>query len=322
MDNIESITEEKEAKKPFYSYRGVSKCYSAGISFITDNFLFFLKTFSPVFALSGAFTALMFALMPMMVVNVGYVVAYYLDILLILGINLFGVAMLYRLILQDSLGKGFLGYNSWTLLKASRKQINRVVAYAFISIVLGIVSFIPSVVGIFIATLLSGVAEGMDMAKLAQLNSIGQLIVLANFLIVLFVLIIPFKMVLPYMMMEKGNMFKDFFKGIKKGYKIWGKNFGLFMLVSITILVLFCLTTLPCSVLISARTNALLSLQMGDPVTLPAGFSVFVMIAAFFQGFVMSFMSFIDILSFAYLYASAKHDDKQKDQGLKIDELA
>lgn len=312
MENIESITEEKEAKLPFYSYRSVLKCYSAGISFVTDNFLFILKTFSPVFACSALFFAiwldLLYSFQPYFILM--SFIAFFL-----FAVNYYVVmAMTFRVFDQIALDKGFLGYNAWTLFKATRKKFVKMFHWFLICFVVVLVALIPT----FITAIV--LYSGMD--KTTPLETIGTNVLilygvmLINLIIFGFVVGVPMYMSMFYVMMEKGSSIKNAWKGLKVGYRLWAKCFGLLLLMVVTFDLLGAVFCSLLSVMYSAKAVAITSAAQGDIVYLPEAINWILPIVSFVTVF---FSCFIDVMAVScgiYLYASAKTDEKNKENAI------
>ncbi len=313
MDNIETIIEDKEVKQPFYSYRRVVKCYSLGISFLTDNILFLLKVFSPLFAIFALVSTLSFMTFFQMVnLPVWFSVVYALIQVCALVCV---IAMVSRLFEQEALSKGFLGYNFITLIKASRKQLMRTVCVFCVHIAVCVLFALPVV----LSSLL--MLKGKNMEQLTMAFLVVGAISMAMFAIALFAYAIPCVVAVPYSIMERGNVFKNMWKGFKSGYKVWGKCFGLSFLVAITVVIIAMMLFIPNSVLFGIQSSIMMSRSMGDPIYVPSFLTWLMPLVQFLTYFVSLLLVVVSYSSYVYLYASVKADEIQQASVSKIDEI-
>lgn len=314
MENIESITEEKVAKQPFYSYRGITKCYSAGVSFVTDNALFILKCFGPVFAcVAFFFTAwidLMYTFQP-------FYFAISMVSLFLMVVSAYVLsAMVFRVFEQISLDKGFLGYNTWTLLKASRKKIVKVIHFLLIYIAVEIVAMIPTIITAVV--IFSSIDKETNAEALTYRIIIVYGVMLLNILVYAFVVGVPSYLALYYVVMEKGSSIKNAWKGLKEGYRIWGKCFGLELLLGLTFYLIGFVFGMLVSVMYAAKMAATLSSSMGDPIDMPVVMDWILPFVTFVSIFFLCFLEVMGISAGAYLYASVKADEKNKETAMSF----
>lgn len=313
MENIESITEEKEAKLPFYSYRSVLKCYSAGISFVTDNFLFILKTFSPVFACVALFFAiwmdLLYSFQPY------FMVMSYLSLFLC-GIFMYVImAMTFRVFEQIASDKGFLGYNTLTLLKASRKKLVKMVHIYFINLASTIILLLPTIIT-GIVLYFYGAGEELTMESLGIKFIIFGGVLFVNVMFAGFAFGVPYYLAIYYVAMEKGSSLANLWKGLKVGYRMWAKCFGLELLLSVTFSLLGFVLGSVLSVMYSAKTVALMSAAQGDTVDMPEAMNWILPVVSFLTIFFACFLDIMAVSCGIYLYASAKTDEKNKENAI------
>jgi len=312
MENIESITEEEVAKQPFYSYRGVTKCYSAGVSFVTDNALFILKCFGPVFACLAFFSAAWMDLLCSF--EPFYMTMSFVSLFLMMVTAYVMAAMTLRIFEQISLDKGFLGYNTWTLLKASRKKLVKLLHLFLITLVANIVALIPTIIAA--VAVFWGMDKNMTQEALAYKIIIVYGVMLINLLIYGFVIGVPAYLATFYVLMEKGNSIKNAWKGLKAGYKVWGKCFGLELLIGLTFWLLSFVLGMLLGVMYSAKMAAAMSVLSGDPVDMPAIVDWILPVVDFVTMFFVCFLELMAISCGVYLYASVKADEKNKEKTL------
>ncbi|MCR5313450.1 MAG: hypothetical protein K6E54_07390 [Bacteroidaceae bacterium] len=307
MENVETVIDNADNKKaPFYSYRGVGKCLSAGVSFLTDNFIFILKVFSPIFAIGAIFYSIY--LYNSQNIETSSSIFATISLFVTLFVFAIEVAMLFRLYLQDSLNKGFLGYNTLSLIKASRKLILRSLVILLIEYLLFLVAFIPTLISYFY------VIKTNNFVLFA-------ITILANLIVFFFVIGVPNVLAYPYALMSRGNIFKDLWMGFKRGYKYWGKCFGLVLLTGLIIFVILVLFFVPVGILLGFKKSSEISISMGDIVNIPVWFDTIMYVVLYISSFVACFLELFFVSPFAYLYASVKVDEKQSEATLKIDEI-
>lgn len=305
MENVESIIEETEKKAPFYSYRSVGQCLSAGISFFTDNFLFMLKVSFPVLVISGALISVYFSSVspsgPSLIGSLASLGSMFMEFVII--------GMVMRLILQESMGKGFLGYNSWTLFRASLGQIKRCTIIYITLFVVFMLLMAPTICAFF---------PLMNMGT----PVVFAVVALLNLILVIFLFEVPANMALYYGVLENGSLWKNVWNGFKKGYKYWGRIFGLELIMfAVVAFICFCFA-LPAGVFAIAKNSMLQVQAMGDKVDDLDVINCWFMFVSFLSGFLCMFVHLVNVPVFGYLYATIKVSEEESVSLKKIDELA
>lgn len=301
---------EKQLKAPFYTYRGVTKCLSAGISFLTDNFLHIVKLSLP-FAISFAvvMSAITYvwsnSLFQKILIgqvegsDVSAVTLFatlgVLYVLMLVIVVMF-VGLILRLVHIYTHDLPLKKYKYIPTLKASLKYSGKaaliyLVVFAMATL-FGALSAVPFMFG----------GEGRLILGIKLLVSVVMIIALM-------VLVLPFNIALPAMIFEKGKPSKAAWYGYKKGMKIWGKVFCLNLLIGIFGIFIMFVLSMPSLTMISSFNAATLSQMNGDSVHLPAGFNVWYVIVLFITYYLFSFMFWIQSVPYCYLYASIKHDE-------------
>lgn len=313
MENINEI----QHKEPFYSYRKITRCLSAGISFLTDNFLHIVKLSLPyVVALAVFQTALAYigsnsSLLQVMMgnpeassvsmVTLGIIVGLLL-IAMFVAYSLYS-GLVYRLIhiYSHDLPLKSLGYIQ-TLKSSVKYGIKCGVFYlclALIVIVFETIAFVP----FFIPT------EGRMYLAI-------KLGVLLAVLLALFFVIVPCAFSMQAIFLEEGKAYKNAVYGFKKGLKYWGKSFCLALLIGLLEMLLIFVLSLPSLSMAQCYQAATLSQLNGDAVVIPTGFNFWYLVVLFVTSCLISFIAWIGPTSFAYLYASMKTDEKEQANNL------
>lgn len=299
--------------EPFYKYRGVTKCMSAGISFITDNFLNLVKLSMPyTTAFAIVFAAILYILsdsslmqvlagnaeasdMPIATLGVTLLV------LLFIGFVIFSLlnGLIFRLlhVYSQDLPVNKDGYK--LTLKYSLKYTQKFIVYyivtGFIGSVLGLLPVLP----LFIPT--EGILYlGLKLAGCAVL------------FIIVIILALPFAISLPAMYFEKGNAFKNAVYGYKKGFKMIGKIFGLGVLLMILGYTLLGILALPSITLVNTYRAATLSVLNGDAANMPSGYGFWYAVVLFVTCYLASFWIWLSDAVYCYLYASMKVDEAEQ----------
>lgn len=299
--------------EPFYKYRGVTKCMSAGISFITDNFLNLVKLSMPyTTAFAIVFAAILYILSDssltqvlagnadasnMSIVTLGITLL----ILLFIGFVIFSLleGLIFRLlhVYSQDLPVNKDGYK--LTLKYSLKYTQKFIVYyivtGFIGSLLGLLPVLP----LFIPTE-GNLYLGFKLAGCVIL------------FIIVIILALPFAISLPSMYFEKGNAFKNVVYGYKKGFKIIGKIFGLGILLMILIYTLLGVLALPSITLVSSYRAATLSVLNGDAANMPSGYGFWYAVVLFVTCYLASFVIWLSNAVYCYLYASMKVDEVEQ----------
>lgn len=309
MENSNEI----QQKASFFSYRGVTKCLSAGISFLTDNFLHIVKLSLPfAVAFSVLMTAItyiwsnsLFQQVLMGKVEDSSVSTITLGIVLfVLYLLTYAVAILFsglilRLVHIYSHDLPLKKFKYLLTLKSSLKYSCKsglfyVVAVCFV-LFFSFLSAVPFLFG----------GEG---------NIILGAKVFASFLVItiLAILALPLNVAFPALIFEKVSALKAGWKGYKKGLKIWGKVFCLNLLISLLGIFIMFVLAMPSLSMISCYNAATLSEVNGDAVHLPLGFNVWYVLILFLTFYLFTFFMWIETVPYCYLYASIKHDELEE----------
>lgn len=307
-------TSENQQSEQFYTYRGISKCLSAGISFLTDNFLYLIKISLPIAILYSIINgALAYFLSDTHISQslytivggantsgLGVVISFLLLCLLSYASTCFMLGLLYRLMCIHSHDIPLDKDNMLSTLKFSAKY--GVKAFCFYLIPLFIVLAFSTVSHY---ALMKNIANGAVFPWL----TLGIVILIV---IALLVFALPLSIALPAMYLEKGNAFKNCLYGYKKGIKSWGKVFCLSLLLVMLVGLIDFVLLMPALSMISCYHAATDSILNGDAVTMPSGFHFWYAIVLFVSYFILFFVSWVSHTPFCYLYASIKSDELEE----------
>lgn len=312
-------TNENQQSESFYKYRRVTKCLSAGISFLTDNFLHIIKVSLPIALAFAVINAAIAYLMS----DTGFIqtlittspdsgktkitAIVILIALLILSfiVTCLTVGLIYRLMSIYSHDLPLKKEKIKTTLKASVKYAFK--AFCFYLIPLAIL-FVYGFISIFILTK-QLMAEGAVFPWL----TLG---IIAVIFIVIIVLYLPLYIAMPAMFLEKGKPVKNAINGYKKGLKIWGKIFCMALLLTLLVGSIYFVLSMPALTMISCYRAATYSIFNGDAVTIPSGFAFWYAVILFLTYYLLFFVLWLTHTPLCYLYASIKSDEieEAKDQ--------
>ena len=296
---------DNQKELPFYSYRNVSKCLSAGISFLTDNFLHLIKLslpitipFTLVFAASIYLSsdATLFADPMNLWMSEGV-----LSFLLLLLSAAF-VGFIYNMVRMKSEDIDLKTVE----MKDSYKQpffkltVNALIVSLIFIVVTG---------GFCYLMMKSMLREAHGMAEVGENIAITSLLFL-----IMIAVFIPSGFCLPNVELGEGTLMSKFWKGYKVGWKKWGKLFALSLLVSIIVGIISLLLMSPAIVITLLQRNASLSLLEGDAVNLPSLFPLWAVLILIISAFLLTIVTWIQHLPLAYLYAAAKEDMEQEEK--------
>lgn len=316
MENVnitpEDIAEEhvEKEKVVFYQYRGVPKCLSAGISFITDNFFYLLKTLFPVMALLTIVCSA-YVFISTDYSNTQHLAARSLEgfrnlsvSLAVLGVLMFVlesafVGMLYKLIYLHSKGREYLKENMLSLMKRSWRDMLKslgwnVITYIITSVVL---------TGCLYLALRFTPYPGLRIVQLVAAGCIFLIFMVA---------MIPYQLTLPNLMLSKlkfGASMKD---GFVQGWKVWGKMFGMVMLTGLIIAIIGGLLMSPSFVMSLIHNNVTQGVLEGDSVDIPGGYNIFYMIILLLTSYLSCILNMVAIVPMAYLYGAVEYDEQQQ----------
>ena len=303
---------ENQQKEPFFIYRGVTKSLSAGISFLTDNFLYILKVSLPfAFVYSGLCTAISYILSDSMLLqtilgNVSEptipavilgIILVVLIFLLLLDFFLFN-GLIYRLIHVYSHGIPLKRFSYASTIKAATK-------YSVKGAVFFCITFMIGVLWGYIAMLPLFINKDVNVMFFIKLG------VAAFLYLAIFVFALPLTISLPSIYLEKGGAFKNALKGYKRGLKIWGKLFFMALLLILLVIFIMFVLSMPSIILINSYHAATLSQLSGDAVNLPSGFNIWYIVVLFITSYLYTFTLWLSHVPYCYLYASVRSDEKE-----------
>lgn len=304
---------ENKQTEAFYKYRGVIKCLSEGISFITNNFTHIIKLTLPVTLLFSAIAAgliyllsdsrlLLFADTYLSTGNNSMLFSYIMILLLavlLCIVSCFFIGIIYRCIVIHSHNLPLKNFKIMSVYKIAVKYALKYYCY---SLLLGIVGM---AIGVIITTpvLIPSDGNALLFAK------IGITVVL---MVAFIVLCLPFNISQPAIYLCKGKFFAAICYGYKKGMKIIGKIFCLSFLVGMLCFVIMMVLAFPSVIMINSYYSATLSQMNGDFVSMPSGFGLWYYLILFVTCYLYTFTIWIQSVPFAYLYASIKSDEKEE----------
>ncbi len=299
------MKEQKEASvEPFYHYRGVSKCLSAGISFITDHIWRLLWLTLPItLPLALACGALLWVKSDesfFLYSSAGTTWTIALSAIVVLLMAAF-LAAVYQLLAVRSREE------EWWRLKWRHiygfDWLKRIVPTLVVQVLQAAV-----LLGfVWVALQIAGLETEQDDLGLSVAKIVGYIVLAMAALAVL----VPSSLCLPSAQLGTGSLFPLIWQGYRMGWRKWGKVFGLAVLTRIIVYVLMILISSPAILAYFVRKEAMTSLLQGDAVTLPSSFTVWAFLLFAFVTFLYSIIQLVSITSEAYLYASVKSDEKE-----------
>lgn len=297
-----------QQSETFYTYRGVTKCLSAGISFLTDNFLYITKVSLPFALAYSVFTSALVYISSdssfIQKLTVGTVSekltmcgAYIgLLIMLMLSSMLFN-GLIYRMVHIHSHGISLKRYGMKQMLRSSMGYGCKY--FCFEAVFLIVYSFLAALS--VVPLLLGGEGTVFMILKFGGFAVIAAL---------LFVSVLPLSISEPAIFLEKGKLFRNAFNGYKKGMKVWGKIFCLALLLSIFVMLMMLVISLPSVIMINGFKAATLSQVNGDAVHMPGGFQIWYAIVLLITYYIFTFLFWVQKVPFCYLYSAIKSDER------------
>lgn len=303
---------ENQLQEQFYKYRGVTKCLSAGISFLTDNFKHIVRLSLPVAVLLSVLCASVFYVlsdsrlqqvllsgsqfsgrqMASMLLLIPVMILIYAVVFLFNG-------LIYREVKIYSHGIPLKRFPMIPTYKIAAKYGLKIFCLAVVVFAIGFVCGFASVTPMLINT------EGQVFLYL-------RIAITIILFVSIIVLAIPFNLSIPAMFLNKGKALKLAWRGYRQGLKIWGKVFCLSLLISLLGAFIMFVLVMPAIVMVSCYQSATLSQLYGDAATLPAGFHLLYFIVLVLSVYLMTFTTWVQIASFCYLYAAVKCDEKEE----------
>lgn len=320
MDKIDEMEEKIEEKNlQFYSYRGIAKALSAGISFVTDNFTFILKATLPyaifytlvastlIYLLSDARTIQLaeISMLTRTVQSPGLFAGVGLFLLLLLAACVLYVGFIFRLTHIHSKGLEVKTKKLLPLWKSSLRYSVKYLVYVCCTAVAGMIGGALCVAPLMVPT------EGMMLGA-------GKIAVSMFLFIGLVVACVPLYMVLPSIYFEKKRLVPAATYGYKRGMKMWSKLFGMSIVIGIIEWLLLAILICPAVVMAAANFSATTSALQGDVIDLPRNFGLWFIIILIITQYLASFLFWISIMPFNYLYASMKSDEKLVEEEVKM----
>ncbi|MDO4994670.1 MAG: hypothetical protein Q4E32_06665 [Bacteroidales bacterium] len=298
------MDKENVEKSKLYQYRGVQKCLSEGISFLTNHFLRFVRLTLPVslpFALVVA--ALIYLACDVTVVTDGTVLTAVAGGLsgLCVVLTVFYVALIYRLLqLNDE------GYD---MNRLTFRRLYTQALWPLFFKALGVTLLITLIEAVFCYA----------FQYIWQLTPDDELISFASIVVGLVVLslvalavLTPLTLCTPGALLGKEGFFRDISTAYRWGWRRWGKVFSLNLLVGLIVWIVSTLLFSPAIVVGLMQRNATMSMMQGDAVDLPGGFGFWVAVILFVSAFIYTLLLWLQHVPVAYQYASAKVSDEEE----------
>lgn len=304
---------ENQQSKPFYSYRGVNKCLSDGISFLTDNFTHIVKQSLPLaLALSALQACVIFVvsdskLLKMMLGQVAFEPSFFYwmgGLLLVMLLLYVAVAIVFqcyilRLIVIHSHNLPIKRFAAIPTYKISAKYGLKFLGFlaAFCAMFVFVAAL--CVAPLFIKT------EGTAL----MVTKVG---VSMAMYIVLLVCVLPLQISICSIFLRKGKMWENAWYGYKMGFKVWGKLFCLFLLIGILVMSVMYVLSMPATIMVNAYYAATFSQMSGDAIHLPAGFQFWYFVVLLLTSYLYTFTFWVRSVPYAYMYAAVKSDEKEE----------
>lgn len=298
------MDKENVEKSKLYQYRGVQKCLSEGISFLTNHFLRFVRLTLPVslpFALVVA--ALIYLACDVTVVTDGTVLTAVAGGLsgLCVVLTVFYVALIYRLLqLNDE------GYD---MNRLTFRRLYTQALWPLFFKALGVTLLITLIEACFCYA----------FQYIWQLTPDDELISFASIVVGLVVLslvalavLTPLTLCTPGALLGQEGFFRDISTAYRWGWRRWGKVFSLNLLVGLIVWIVSTLLFSPAIVVGLMQRNATMSMMQGDAVDLPGGFGFWVAVILFVSAFIYTLLLWLQHVPVAYQYASAKVSDEEE----------
>lgn len=298
------MDKENVEKSKLYQYRGVQKCLSEGISFLTDHFLRFVRLTLPVSVpFSLVVAALIYLACDVTVVTDGTILMALVGGLtgLCVALTAVYVALVYRLLqLWDE------GYdmNRLTFRRLYSKALWPLAIKALCVSLL--ISLITSV---FCYAFQYIVKMPLDDELVTIASKVVGLVVLS---LVALALLTPLSLCTPGALLGQEGFFRNVRTAYRWGWRRWGKVFSLNLLVGLIVWIISTLLFAPAIVVGLMQRNATMSMMQGDAVDLPGGFGVWVAVIFVASAFVYTLLLWLQHVPLAFQYASAKVSDEEE----------
>lgn len=302
-ENDSENTNQENESNHFHKYRGISKCLSDGISFITDNFVTLVRLTSPLTIPFAAIVAILIYNLSInqnnhstdsLVVNISLVV---LALLVISAIE----SIIFGLLKKKNENIDIRKIKFSELYTSVGNSITKTLSFNLIFFSILIVTYFLSV------TLYTFNSES---------ETINLLMIALSVLIkiVVFINIIPLTLSLPWVALENDNFLRSLFNGYKHGMKRWGKLFSLNLITNIITMILSLLMMTPTIVVSMIYHSASASKIIGDKIVIPEGFNIYAFIILFITGLITVVFIWLYLMPSAYMYASIKYDITEEEK--------
>jgi len=293
--------EKKETKKKFFSYRNVKSSLSDGISLFTDNATHLFKLSLPVLVVYSLLVTLCFDAFSTLGIG-GQLSLVWLGVACVSAFIAATIIkpLIYNVIRKESKGIEIKSLTLRTFYDRSFfSLLGRIAVYNLISLFL--IALAVAIVFFYIKVPVSD--KGPELIKLA-----GFILLFIFFL----VFVIAYRLVLPYVVLGKvRNVFKSVTKGLKKGFRYWGKMMQMSVLVFFIVSIIAVLILSPAIISSLVDRAALISMVQGDAVDLPSSFGLFRILVTFISTFIVANVMFVNYSPLAYTYASIVTDEEE-----------
>lgn len=294
--------QKKASTAPFYHYRGVSKCLSAGISFLTDHFLRLLWLILPVtLPLAGVLGALLFVQSDEslflysskgMVWSIVLTVAVFIMFAALLS-------TLYQLLVVYSREE------EWWRLKW--RHVYSLDWLKRLGKTLMVIVLQTIVIGFFVWVYVQ--IDKLPVGENELNISIAKVVGYVVLTVLLLAVMVPSSLCLPAAQLSDVGLFPSVWRGYRMGWRKWNKVFGLDVLTYIIVNVIAALLMSPALIAFFVRKEAVTSLLQGDAVALPSSFSFWAVLLFVVTSFLLCLVQLVGYTPQAYLYASLKSDE-------------
>ena len=292
------MAEEKAENGSLFIYRGVQKCLSEGISFLTDHFLRFVRLTLPV--------SIPFALVMAGLIYLACDVTMVTDGALLMGIVIalsalstiltaVYIALIFRMLqLQDE------GYD-----------MNRLTMRRLYTKVLWPMSFKAIAVYILVTLLLAAFCAAYTYVWQVPTNDVTitmatKVVGVVVISLIAIAVLTPTVLCTPGALLGQEGFVRNVWTAYKWGWHRWGKVFSLYLLVELIVGIVSTLLFAPAIVVGLMQRNATMSLMQGDAVDLPNSFGIWVAIVFVVSAFIYTLLLWLQQVPMAYQYASAK----------------
>ena len=309
MDNTQNNDNNNSAwNQQFFLYRGVGKCLSIGISFLTNRFWKIMRLALPVVAAAAlVITPILYALCDAGIEN---------DIE---GNVIFKIGAAFLIILAAAAIQAFtfrcinVNIEGLNIYSIGYKYIyNKIFWNNFLKTTVTNAVFAIIALGMGEATQLAiGLLGDEQQGQVAQWNptSIPIWIAIA---IIIYLITAPIYMTISVLCLENKGFGKDFIRGYKLGWKKIARVAELEFLILILVSILSIFIMAPAYVISLLLHSATLSQVQGDVVNIPAYLTPLTIVILFVAAIILAVITIARTIPHAYLYASVKSDETEE----------